>query len=159
VPLEEYKDNLRTIIAYVRALPKGPAGPCSIVLVSRQRLPPPVRHARRRGRPPTSTEAHTWGGESVLGLGGEALCAHEAHRVKGWAWQITPPPIDHDTWQQHRIDSFGTSLAAVAAPYALNRATCKTHVPQKLTGLISLYTNPVSVLSVLFKPSLKAYAS
>ena len=57
MPLEEYKDNLRTIIAYVRALPKGPAGPCSIVLVSRQRLPPPVRHARRRGRPPTSTEA------------------------------------------------------------------------------------------------------
>jgi hypothetical protein len=29
-----------------------------------------------------------------------------------------------------------------------NQVNSRTHVPQKLTGLISLYTNPVSILSV-----------
>jgi hypothetical protein len=28
--------------------------------------------------------------------------------------------------------------------------------PRRFSGLISLYTNPLSILSVLFKPSLKA---
>jgi hypothetical protein len=36
------------------------------------------------------------------------------------------------------------------------QANCRTHRPQKLKCLISLCTKPVSILSVLFKPSVKA---
>jgi hypothetical protein len=50
----------------------------------------------------------------------------------------------------------GTPAGGVP-PAVLQDSSTYLHVPQKLTGLISLYTNPVRRFEVsLFKPPLKA---
>ena len=52
---------------------------------------------------------------------------------------------------------FGPAMAfltdAVSYPPQVDS---RTRVPQRLTGLISPYTNPVSILTVPFKPSIEA---
>jgi hypothetical protein len=53
-------------------------------------------------------------------------------------------------------ESLCALLVRVASQPARSQVNSRTHVPQELTGLISLYTNPVSILASLFKPSLKA---
>jgi hypothetical protein len=74
-----------------------------------------------------------------------------------WCW--TGGTISSETKREGEHALRQTGGHPYGTPPALDHSrsiNSRTHVPQKLTGLISLYTNPVSILTALFKPPVKA---
>jgi hypothetical protein len=117
-----------------------------------QGVPPPVVAPGKRVHAPAAATGRTSACSCAREACSCASCCHRAAaRAGGGGGGSVPRSVCESSSispSSHAVSCVSVRNSAPKIPRGYLRVNSRTHVPSRLTGLISLCSNPVSILSV-----------